>query len=35
MTKIARAICAILIGTVLLGGGAQAQPFPNRPIRIW
>jgi tripartite-type tricarboxylate transporter receptor subunit TctC len=34
MTMIVRTICAILVGTVLLGGAAFAQPFPNRPIRI-
>ena len=34
MTTIVRTMCAILVGTVLFGGAAQAQPFPNRPIRV-
>jgi tripartite-type tricarboxylate transporter receptor subunit TctC len=34
MKRIARTICAILAGAALVSGVAQAQPFPNRPIRV-
>jgi tripartite-type tricarboxylate transporter receptor subunit TctC len=34
MTTIARALCAMLACMVLLGQVAEAQPFPNRPIRV-
>ena len=34
MKRIARTICAILAGAALISGVAQAQPFPNRPIRV-
>jgi tripartite-type tricarboxylate transporter receptor subunit TctC len=34
MMRIVRAICGVLAAIVLFGGVAEAQPFPNRPIRI-
>jgi len=34
MKRIAPTICAILAGAALISGVAQAQPFPNRPIRV-
>ncbi len=34
MMKIVRTMCAVLAATVLSASPAQAQPFPNRPIRV-